>query len=651
MAITAARSHSVKADASIHLDNEEDIHRLLVASVPDAIFLLDPEGYVRSWNLGAERIKGYRPDEIIGKHFSTFYPPKRIAEGWPEHELRVATESGRFEDEGWRLRKDGSRFWANVVITRLTDADGRLIGFSKITRDQTARREQEEVLRRSEERFRLMVESVRDYAIFMLDPEGIVASWNLGAERTKGYRAEEIIGRHFSVFYPDEVVASGWPERELELAVRDGRLEDEGWRVRKDGTRFWANVVITPLYDHDGRHFGFAKVTRDLTDKRRVIALEDEGRRLTTFLAMLGHELRNPLAPIANAVAIMQMEPLASEGLRMCRDVIARQVGQLTRLVDDLLDVGRITHGKVRLEMGPVDVGAVLTEAVEAIEATARERDQALSVLRPTAALWVQGDRARLLQVISNLLANATKFTQRGGRIVASLRQSPGHVDISVADNGPGIAPDRIADIFQPFVQGERDGAVASHGGLGLGLSLVQQLVTMHGGHISVFSTGLPGEGAEFVIRLPRIAAPVPEAAPECIAEPTRPRDVLIVDDNRDAADTLAALLRARGHGIEVAYEGTSALELASRSRPDLVFLDIGLPDIDGMEVARQLRMRFAHPPPMIALTGYGLASDREASLSAGFHAHLTKPLTPGELDAVLASLFGPDAVANTKAS
>src|SRR5262245_5212435 len=242
--------------------------------------MLDADGHVRTWNAGAERIKGYTADEILGRHFSVFYPQERIDAAWPQHELRVAAESGRFEDEGWRLRKDGTQFWANVVITRVLDDHGELLGFSKITRDLTARRRHEEMLRRSEERFRLLIEGVRDYAIFMLDPDGNVASWNAGAQLTKGYTADEIIGRHFSTFYPPEVARAGWPQRELEIALEEGRCEDEGWRVRKDGTRFWASVVITTLRDEHGTHIGFAKVTRDLTDHLRVRVLEDEGRRM-----------------------------------------------------------------------------------------------------------------------------------------------------------------------------------------------------------------------------------------------------------------------------------------------------------------------------------------------------------------------------------
>jgi PAS domain S-box-containing protein len=354
----------------------------------------------------------------------------------------------------------------------------------------------------AEEHYRLLVDGVRDYAIFMLDAHGRVASWNAGAQLIKGYRADEIVGRHFSAFYPADAIASGWPARELEVALADGRVHDEGWRLRKDGSRFWASVTITALHDTDGRHIGFAKVTRDLTDQRRVKALEDEGRRITTFLAMLGHELRNPLAPIANAVSVMQLEHIESENVRRCRDIIARQLAQMTRLVNDLLDVGRITSGKIRLEMRPLDLATVLAEAVEMAEPEALRRGHVLRLDMDSGEAWVDGDRARLLQVFSNLLNNAVKFTPEGGGIDAVLRRGDGMVEVSVRDNGVGIDPRRLADVFNLFVQGKDDDADPGTG-LGLGLSLVQQLVALHGGDVSAYSAGVPGKGAEFLVRLP----------------------------------------------------------------------------------------------------------------------------------------------------
>jgi len=498
-------SHSPVSDHRTSPPVDDSDFRLLVELVSDyAIFLLDPDGRVRSWNAGAQKLKGYQPEEIIGRGFEVFYPQEMIDIGLPARELSEARRLGRFEDEGWRIRSDGSRFWASVVITALFDDDGRHRGFAKVTHDLTERRRHEALLRRSEENFRLIVEGVRDYAIFMLDPGGHVASWNLGAQINKGYTAEEIIGQHFSVFYPQDKIDEGWPAHELECALRDGSFEDEGWRIRKDGSRFWASVVITSLYDEHGRHHGFAKVTRDLTDRRRIDTLESQERHIYQFLALLGHELRNPLAPIANAVSIMRLQEPVSESMRHTRDILARQVAHLGRLVDDLLDVGRIVTGKVYLERQPVELQQIVAESVEALSSTMQARGHQLVVNVPREPLMVVGDQVRLVQVLNNLLHNAAKFTPDGGRVSVTLASRGDRAELSVADNGPGILSEDLSYVFKLFAQSEqRDGR--QHGGLGMGLSMVHQMVQRHGGEVSAFSTGEPGKGVEFVVQLPLI--------------------------------------------------------------------------------------------------------------------------------------------------
>ncbi|MDQ2641594.1 MAG: PAS domain S-box protein [Pseudomonadota bacterium] len=618
---------------------DADFRRMIDAVTDYAVFLLDPDGIVRTWNAGARLLKGYEAQEVVGRHFSIFYPADQVERGWPAHELAAARELGRFEDEGWRLRKDGSRFWANVVITRLLDEHGRLRGFSKITRDLTARREHDELLRQSEERFRLVVDRVRDYAIFMLDPRGHIMSWNAGAQEIKGYTANEIVGKHFSVFYPPDVAASGWPARELELAVRDGRFEEEGWRVRKDGSRFWASVVITALFDDGGNHRGFAKVTRDLTDKRRIRMLEDEGRRLTTFLAMLGHELRNPLAPISNALAIMQMEEIESAHVRAAREVIGRQLSQMIRLIDDLLDLGRISSGKIRVAQEPVNLSEALMQAVEAVQPLVRQKGHVLESRFEAHDAWVCGDRARIVQVVGNLLTNAAKFTPSGGRIELRTESGPGHVLVRVKDNGPGIAPAMLEQVFEPFVQEEQDPSRAQ-GGLGLGLSVVQQMVARHGGEVSAFSSGKPGQGCEFIVKLPTIPAPPPREADGSTAAGAARGRILVVEDNIDSATTLVLLLQLMGYEATMVHDGVAALASIERERPDAVFLDIGLPGLSGLEVAREVTAKMPRPPRLIALTGYGQDSDRQASESAGFHAHVVKPLQQEDLARVLAELL-----------
>ncbi|MGB3438302.1 MAG: PAS domain S-box protein [Actinophytocola sp.] len=340
----------------------DDGYRLLVRNVRDyGVFLLDPAGHIISWNIGAERIKGYHEEEILGKHFSVFYPPEDIADGKPERELRKAIADGRVEDEGWRLRKDGTRFWANVVITALFDDTGKLRGFGKIIRDMTDRRMDDEALRASEERFRLLVQGVRDYGIFMLDRTGHIISWNIGAERIKGYREQEILGKHFSVFYPPEDIADGKPERELREAIADGRLEDEGWRLRKDGTRFWANVVITALWDDTGKLRGFGKVTRDMTERRNAEATLTERRRLLSHLVEAQELERRRIAwdvhddSIQAMVAVgMRLQLLAARLPEEQRTVAAQleesvraSVGRLRSLVVHLRPTAIDVHGLV----------------------------------------------------------------------------------------------------------------------------------------------------------------------------------------------------------------------------------------------------------------------------------------------------------------
>jgi PAS domain S-box-containing protein len=614
----------------------------LVAGVEDhAIFLLDPKGIVKSWNTGAHRIKGYTAEEIIGHPFTRFYPQEAIDSGWPQEELRRAAETGRIQDEGWRIRKDGSRMWANVVITALKTPDGELRGYLKITRDLTERKAAEERLRQSEERLRLMIESVQDYAIFMLDPDGHITTWNLGAERIKGYTAAEIIGQHFSIFYSSEDNAAGKPQRELEVAKREGRVEDEGWRVRKDRSQFWANVIITALFDSAGVLRGFAKVTRDMTDKRQVEQLQFADKQKNVFLAMLAHELRNPLAPIRNGVELLKLKSSGEPSMLETTKMMERQVAHLVRLVDDLLDVSRIVTGKIHLDKQPIDVSAFIERAIEEVQPTIDARGHELMVTRPARPITVEGDVVRLSQVVSNLVSNAAKYTDKPSRIWLLVEPREDEVVLRIRDEGVGMTEDELSRIFNLFEQADTSIA-RTRGGLGIGLTLVKRIVELHGGDVAATSAG-PTQGSEFVVRLPLTARASTPTGPgayvgrELSRQPGR--RILVVDDNVDAALSVERLLKQWGHDVQTVFNGPEALERARAFRPHLVLLDIGMPGMSGYEVAQHLRKEREFADVVItALTGYGQAEDRRRSREAGFNHHLTKPPDPTALAALLSS-------------
>jgi PAS domain S-box-containing protein len=614
-------------------------YSMLVQAIEDyAIFLLDATGHIVSWNVGAQKLKGYTAQEIIGQHFSRFYTQEAVARGWPTYELQQASLTGRFEDEGWRVRKDGTMFWSNVVITAIRNQAGVLTGFAKVTRDLTAQREYMEALRQSEERFRLLVDCVKDYAIFMLDPQGYVVSWNAGAARIKGYTREEIVGRHFSLFYVPEEAAAGKPARELAIARQLGHVEDEGWRVRKDGSTFWANVTITAVHDESNRLRGFAKVTRDLTERRQREELERSSERMREFLATLAHELRNPLAPVRNAVGVMQLETGLSPAMMHSRDLIDRQVTHLTRLVDDLLDVGRIMSDKIELRVGRVDLGELMTRAIEAARPFTDAHEQLVVPHVPDEPVSIRGDMTRLVQVLQNLLHNASKFSPAGSRIDVTGRIDYRMAVLEVRDSGCGIPAQSLDKIFQLFAQ-EKAAQNSGEGGLGIGLTLCKSLVEMHGGSIFASSEGL-GCGSTFTLSLP-LAAASPEAAADetqAVAPEVPPLRILLVDDNHDSADSLAMLLELKGHEVRIAYGGEQALEIAPRFVPQLAVIDIAMPKMDGYATLAALRVMPELAGTMfVAMTGFGHASDREQTRTAGFHAHLVKPVELAQFDALLA--------------
>jgi len=643
------------AEAQEHL-------RLLVAGVEDyAIFLLDPGGHVVSWNAGAERIKGYREDEIVGQHFSLFYHPEEVRAGEPQQHLETARKEGHYRGEGWRLRQDGSRFWASVTISAVYDPPGTIAGFLKITRDLTERREAEETLRESEERFRLLVETVTDYAIFMLDPHGNVASWNRGAERIKGYRRDEIIGRHFSVFYRPEDVQSRHPQHELEIATEVGRFEEEGWRVRKDGTLFWASVIINAVRDEKGTLRGFAKVTRDLTSRR---AAEQQGLDLVReqaarteaekanqvkdeFLAVLSHELRTPLNAIVGWAHLLRTPgSLPPEQVTRGLEAIERNATIQTQIVSDVLDISRITSGKVRLSPRRVDAREFVMAAVDTIRPAAEARRIELRSTLPPEPQFVWADPDRLQQVAWNLLSNSVKFTPSGGRVDVTLATSDSRVALTVRDNGLGIRSDFLPHVFESFRQGDSSSS-RTHGGLGLGLAIVRRIVELHGGDVRAESEG-EGQGTTVTVRLPVLPVagglPAGRAEPPPVAIRLDGISILVVEDHADSRDLLITMLAGVGAVVSSAGSAAEGLALLQEERPNVLVSDLEMPGETGYELIQKVRALPAEAgglTPAIALTAYARADDRMRALAAGFQSHLAKPALPEELAAAVAAVVG----------
>jgi PAS domain S-box-containing protein len=505
---------SAPASRSNTVLRPDDIPRLLVESVRDyAIFALDATGHIASWNIGAERLKGYTRAEILGRHFSAFYPPEDIAAGKPEWELERAEQDGRVEDEGWRVRKNGTLFWASVTITAMRNEAGELVGFAKVTRDLTDRRRTESELRESEERFRLLIQGVQDYAIFMLDPDGRVASWNAGAARIKGYAANEIIGRHFSTFYPMSEVEAGKPAWELEAAARDGKYEEEGWRLRKDGSSFWANVLITAIRGHDGALIGFAKVTRDLTerkaaeerkvaDARRIADAEASSRTKSEFLTALSHEIRTPINATLGYTELL-MVGIGGEISPQQREYLQRIRGtqeHLLRIITDLLNYGRIEASRMQYDIAVVPLHGVIETVLPMVQPQALAKALEVKHVACPATLSARADRIKVEQIVLNLVSNAVKFTPTGGRVDVSCARRDASVQIIVSDTGPGVPIEKQSTIFEPFVQLGRT-LTSGHEGTGLGLAISRDLARAMGGDVTV--TSAPGQGSTFTLELP----------------------------------------------------------------------------------------------------------------------------------------------------
>ncbi len=590
-----------------------DPFKLLVQSIVDyAIYMLDTKGNVTSWNAGAERIKGFQADEIVGKHFSNFYTEEDRAAGVPKRVLETARCEGKFAGEGWRVRKDGTRFWASVVVDRINDENGKLIGFAKITRDMTEQREAQHALLEAERRFRILVQGVTDYAIYMLDREGRVTNWNAGAERIKGYSPEEIVGEHFSRFYTPEEIESGVPQRALETARETGRYEAEGWRVRKDGTRLWASVVIDAIRDEDGELIGFAKITRDQTDKRETqLRLEESREQLFRSQKMealgqltggLAHDFNNLLTAILGAADLAGRNISDPEKLKRMLEGIRNSAQRGASLTKQLLAFARAQP----LEIRQIDLKSFMGDVTTLVRPSLRTDIELVTEISDQ--LWpVDADAGALELAILNLAFNARDAMKEGGTLRMSaqnvvLNGKPDglkgeHVALKVADTGAGMSPETMERVFEPFFTTKSFGE-----GTGLGLSQVFGFAKQIGGGVTVESH--VGKGSTFTLYLPASRG---STAAESKANGVHALGkVLIVEDDTLVAELAAGMLDELGFETVVAHSAKEALDrLAGGEKPKLIFSDIVMPGgISGIELARKVRDRFPELPILLT-TGY----------------------------------------------
>lgn len=635
-----------KATQEALLESERRF-RLLVQGVTDyALYMLDPSGIVVNWNAGAERIKGYTEIEIVGQHFSRFYVWEERAKGMPSRALAIAAREGRYESEGWRVRKDGTRFWATAVIDAIYDPDGSLIGFAKITRDITERRIVEESLRASDRQFRLLVNSVTDYALYTLDLNGIVTSWNAGAERIKGYTAEEIVGQHFSKFYTDSARAAGIPARALREAADQGRFEAESWRVRKDGSQFWANVVIDPIKDEQGKLVGFSKVTRDITERREAqIAAEKTQAHLAQVQKMealgqltggVAHDFNNLLMVVSGFVPTLKQR-LGDDprGLRAAEaiEAAAQRGAALTR---QLLSFSR----RQSLNPAVVKLDEIVDAARPILGSLLGGTVNYVVTILPD--VWpVRVDASELELALINLVVNARDAMSRGGTIAITAENTEvarGRLDITdltgefvsltVTDTGDGIPPDVLTKVFDPFFTTKPDGK-----GTGLGLSQVHGFVHQSGGTINIVSE--LGEGTRVTMYLPRATEEAAAKASPGAEAAVGGRRVLLVEDNPDVAAVTREILLTADCSVETAGSASMALQMLETAEFDLVLSDIVMAgSMNGFDLARAIRE--AQPTlPVILATGYSEAAEQAAKMFTV----LRKPYSIEDLYRALAEL------------
>ena len=637
-------------------EEENARFRLLVDSITDyAVYMLDRDGIVSTWNRGAERIKGYSAPEIIGRHFSTFYPEQDRAAGAPQRALDTAATEGRFEAEGWRIRKDGSRFWTHVVIDPIRSPDNQLIGFAKITRDLTERKRAETALAESEEQFRRLVLNVVDYAIYMLNPEGLVTSWNLGAERIKGYKQDEIVGQHFSRFYPEEDREKGGPQRSLEIARREGQYHAEGWRVRKDGSRFWASVVIDAIKNDAGELIGFAKITRDVTErmeqqKRLEQAREElfQAQKVEAIGQLTGgvaHDFNNLLMVVLGSLEVLGRRVSLEERDRKLLDNAVHAAQRGSQLTQRMLAFAR----RQELEQKPVDLPDLVRGMSDLLSRTLGPTIL-IETRFPISLPQVLADPSQIDSALLNLAVNARDAMPEGGPIIISAREmvvgtdqpglQPGrYVCLAVQDQGEGMDAETLARATDPFFTTKGVGK-----GTGLGLPMVQGIAQQSGGTFILRSK--PGEGTTAEIWLPVVVEKAPviaERHPEPVPAQGRPLKVLAVDDDALVLINTSMMLEELGHSVLEATSGEQALQLLENNVDiDLVVTDQAMPRMTGLMLATEIAKRWPELPVVLASGYTDIEEARVLKLP-----RLAKPFTEADLDRVIARITEPEASAD----
>ena len=620
--------------------SEQQRFQLLINSITDyAIYMLDPAGRVATWNPGAERFKGYVADEIIGQSFSLFFTPEDREAGLPERALRAAASEGRFEAEGWRVRKDGTRFWANAVLDPIYDPEGNHLGFAKITRDITARREQERALFDSEQRFRMLVEGVQDYAIYMLDVEGRVTNWNAGAQSIKGYTADEIVGEHFSRFYTEDDRTRGEPQFALETALREGKYEREAHRVRKDGTLFWASVVLDPIFDETGKHVGFAKVTRDITerkaaeeqleDARAALVQSQKLQALGELTGGIAHDFNNLMTVVAGSADFLLRKPdLPDAKRKQYLEAIAETAERATTLTNHLLAFGR--RQPIKPEV--LDLNLRLDAVAEVLSRTLGSSVNVTLDLAPEPCR-VEIDSAQLETAILNAAVNARDAMPDGGTLTLSTKamreDGSEFIELSIRDTGEGMPPDVIERAFEPFFTTKEVGK-----GTGLGLSQIHGFAARAGGRAEIESQ--LGEGTTITFVLPRTDKEVADAAQgETMSELPSGLCVLLVEDNPQVREFADGLLADLGCKVISSESGEQALQQLRANSIDLVLSDVVMPGMSGVELARHIREEQPGMPVLLA-TGY---SDELLQRGSEF-AVLGKPFGAADLSKAMAALL-----------